>query len=102
MRILIPKTSDAATTVVEIGKNQNEQPCLPVTFFVVGGDVADTKAVSIKYADDTGSTRAWKQLEKGGTELVLDPDTNYVVIDFPGTFQIAKPADAGEIGIAIA
>ncbi len=102
MRIIMEKTAAATSAVIEVGKMATEMPRLPVTLFVVGGAVATSKAIAIKYADDTGSTRAWLQLKKGGDNVVLDEDNNFVVIDFPGIFQISKPDDGGDVGVAIA
>ena len=102
MRTLIAKTAAAATAEFEVFVNPNSQPCAPVTLYVTGGAVAGGQAIAINYADDSGASRAWRQLKKGNVDVVLNPENNFVVIDFPGIFQVSKGAAAGDLGVDLA
>jgi hypothetical protein len=105
MRILMEPTKDAATTEFEVGKTPVMQPCIPVTLLLIGGTIdvyGGTNEITIKFADDSGATRNWRQLVSGASRVVLDSDNNFVVIDFPGLFRLDKGRTTANIGVAIA
>ena len=98
MNILLAKGSGAATATFKVGKLASSQPQLPVTLFLVGS-VESGKAVTLEYNSE-GTT--WVQCKVGGTDVQLDADTNMVTLYGPGTFRVARAADAGTVGVLIA
>ena len=99
MDILLAKASGAATAEFEVRKEgQLGKGSLPVTLFLVG-TVASEKAITLEYNSE-GTT--WVQCEVGDVPLQLDATNSILVIDFPGSFRVARAADAGNVGVLIA
>lgn len=99
MDTLLAKASGAATAEFVVGKaGRDAFRQVPVTLFLVGS-VASGKAITLEYNSE-GTT--WVQAQAGGSSLQLDANNSILVIDFPGSFRVARAADAGTVGVLIA
>lgn len=104
MSVLLASASGASSTEFSVDRGH-----LPVVLTLLGS-VASSKAITLEYHNGT----AWTQLKKGrilldasdaetavSEPVQLDANTNYLVIDFPGQFRVARAADAGTCGVGI-
>ena len=98
MKTLMAKAAGAATAEFKVGKLPVDQPCVPVTLFLVG-TVASGKAVTVEYNSE-GTT--WVQCKVNGDGIQLDANTNILSLYGPGTYRVSRAADAGTVGVLIA
>lgn len=99
MDVLLEKGSGAETAefrVVQDGRKGHR--VAPVTLFLVG-TLESGKQIGIEYNSE-GTT--WVQCKTGGSDTVLDANSNMVVLYGSGNYRVSRAADAGTVGVKIA
>ena len=90
---IIEATTDEVTTPEKFRVDT-----VPATVMAFGLDGSET--VSIAMSDDGGATN--EQVTDGGTDIVLDVNTNAKTIVSPMTIMVTKTASAAPVRVSIA